>query len=272
MSNKTILITGCSSGIGRATAKYFQNKGWNVIATMRSPEKEKELTNLDNVLVTKLDVTDLESIENAVRTGIQKFGKIDVLVNNAGYGAYGPLEAFPRESILHIFNTNVFGLLDVTRAVLPHFRENRSGTVVNISSVCGKMAFPFGTLYSGTKFAIEGMSEALRYEFEQIGCKIKIVEPASIASDFCGRSFEFQNDESMVDYQEMVGRWMKGFEASQSQQSDPIVAAEAIYEAVTDGTSRLRYEVRDGAVELIANRKTVDDDTFFTFVKPLFGL
>ena len=129
---KTILITGASSGIGKDTAKYFQSKGWNVVATMRSPENEKELTTLDNVFVTKLDVLDLDSIDSAIANGIQRFGKIDVLVNNAGYGAYGPLESFPREKILRQFNTNVIGLMDVTRSILPHFRQNKNGVVINI--------------------------------------------------------------------------------------------------------------------------------------------
>ena len=110
--SKTVLITGASTGIGRATALFFQDKGWNVIATMRTPEKEEELNKLDNILITKLDVLDLESIQKAVKAGIEKFGKIDVLVNNAGYGAYGPLEAFPRDRINRQFNTNVIGLID----------------------------------------------------------------------------------------------------------------------------------------------------------------
>ena len=132
---KTILITGASSGIGKDTAKYFQSKGWNVVATMRSPENEKELKALDSVLVTKLDVLELNTIDDAIENGIKRFGKIDVLLNNAGYGAYGPLESFPREKILRQFNTNVIGLMDVTRAILPHFRQNKNGIVINISSM-----------------------------------------------------------------------------------------------------------------------------------------
>jgi NAD(P)-dependent dehydrogenase (short-subunit alcohol dehydrogenase family) len=120
---KTILITGASSGIGKETAKHFQSKGWNVIATMRNPENEKELNRLENVLVTKLDILDLSSIDNAVTEGIGRFGQIDVLLNNAGYGAYGPLESFSREKILRQFNTNVIGLMDVTRALLPPFQK-----------------------------------------------------------------------------------------------------------------------------------------------------
>ncbi|RYY59779.1 MAG: SDR family NAD(P)-dependent oxidoreductase, partial [Chitinophagaceae bacterium] len=124
---KTILVTGASSGIGRDTVKYFQSKGWNVVATMRTPANETELGKLENVLVTKLDVLDPASIDQAVALGISQFGHIDVLLNNAGYGAYGPLEAFARENIRRQFDTNVIGLLDVTKAVLPHFRSRKNG-------------------------------------------------------------------------------------------------------------------------------------------------
>jgi NADP-dependent 3-hydroxy acid dehydrogenase YdfG len=125
--SKTILITGASSGIGKVTAKYFQEKGWNVVATMRNPEKETELTQLDNVLLTRLDVKDLASIQNAISEGISKFGKIDVLLNNAGYGAYGVLEATPIEKIKRQFDVNVIGVLETIKAILPHFRENKAG-------------------------------------------------------------------------------------------------------------------------------------------------
>lgn len=162
--NKTILITGASSGIGKITAKYFQEKGWNVVATMRTPEKEEELIPLDNVLVTRLDVQDSASIKDAVSAGIEKFGKIDVLLNNAGYGAYGPLEATPMEKIRRQFNVNVIGLMETIKAVLPHFRANKDGIIINISSIGGKMTFPLGSLYHGSKFAVEGLSEALSFE------------------------------------------------------------------------------------------------------------
>ena len=212
---KTILITGASSGIGKATAQLFNQKGWNVIATMRSPEREEKLTKLDNVFVSKLDVLDLESINETISKGIEKFGKIDALVNNAGYGAYGPLEAFPRENMVNQFNTNVIGLLDVTRAIIPHFRENKSGTIVNISSIGGKITFPLGSLYHGTKFAIEGISEALSYEMEQIGVRVKIVEPGMIATDFGGRSFDFQNDENLEEYQHTVSSLLKVWQSGE---------------------------------------------------------
>ena len=224
--SETILITGASSGIGKATARLFHDKGWNVIATMRSPEKETELNQLENVLVTRLDVTDEASIVSAVEAGLSEFGQIDVLLNQRRYGAYGPLEAFPMDGIRRQFETNVIGLLAVTKAVLPHMRAQRSGTVVNVSSIGGKMTFPLGTLYHGTKFAVEGMSEALHYELEPLGVRVKIVEPGAIKTDFGGRSFDFQNDESLQEYQGVVSAVMDAFEGL-SDGSEPIVVAES---------------------------------------------
>ncbi|MFN5422580.1 MAG: SDR family oxidoreductase [bacterium] len=253
--NKTILITGASSGIGKETAKYFHLKGWNVIATMRNPEKEKELVNLENILVAKLDVLDLDSINEAIRLGIQRFGGIDVLLNNAGYGAYGPLESFPRENIIRQFNTNVIGLLDVTRAVLPHFRENRKGIIINVSSMGGKITFPLGSLYHGTKFAVEGISESLRYEVEQFGGQVKIVEPGAIATDFAGRSFDFNNDETLVAYQNIVTKIMTAFSKMIKNASSTDVVTKVIYQAATDGKRTLRYIAgKDAKLFILLNR------------------
>lgn len=238
---QTILITGASSGIGKETAKYFHNKNWNVIATMRNPEKETELTSLKNVLITKLDVLDLDSINQAITAGINQFGSIDVLLNNAGYGAYGPLESFPREKILRQFNTNVLGLLDVTRAILPHFREHKKGIIMNVSSMGGKMTFPLGSLYHGTKFAVEGITESLRYEVEQFGGKVKIIEPGAIATDFAGRSFDFNNDENLTAYQNIVNKVMSAFPQMIKKASPTKIVTEVIYKAATDRSSQLRY-------------------------------
>lgn len=270
--NNTILITGASSGIGKATAQLFHEKGWNVIATMRKPENETELKGLENILVTKLDVLDLNSIEKGVEEGIRRFGRIDVLVNNAGYGAYGPLESFSREKIIRQFSTNVIGLLDVTRNILPHFRSNKSGVLVNISSIGGKMAFPLGALYHGTKFAVEGISEALSYELEQFGAKVKIIEPGAIATDFGGRSLDFSNDESLTEYQSIVQRTTEGMPSLYDNASRPSLVAEVIYEAVTDGTNRLRYTAGEDAKAILNHRLQVDDDTFFSGIRSRFRL
>ena len=268
---QTILITGASSGIGKETAKLFQSRGWNVIATMRTPENEEELTKLDNVLVTRLDVTDADSIQSAAAAGLEKFGKIDALLNNAGYGAYGPLEAFPMDRIRRQFDTNVIGLLETTKAVLPHLRQQGSGTIVNISSIGGQMTFPLGALYHGTKFAVEGISEAMHYELEAAGIKTKIVQPGMINTDFAGRSFDMVNDESQTEYQPVVqalfGAW-----AGEIVGSEPIVVAEVIWNAVTDGTDTLRYRAGADAEELLTNRKNLDDATFIGGMKAQLGL
>lgn len=268
----TILITGASSGIGKETAKLFQSKGWNVIATMRNPENEKELSGLDNVLVSKLDVLDLNTIENTVKEGIARFGKIDVLLNNAGYGAFGPIEAFTREKIVRQFDTNVIGLLDVSRAVLPHFRANKSGIIINISSIGGKLTFPLGALYHGTKFAVEGISEAMSYEVSQFGGKVKLVEPGAIATDFVSRSIDISNDESMLEYQPIVAKVMAGVENMFQNASPASVVAEVIYTAATDGTDQLRYTAGEDAKMIVAQRQQTGDKEFIDGIKAMFAL
>ncbi|MEI9986695.1 MAG: SDR family NAD(P)-dependent oxidoreductase [Aliidongia sp.] len=147
---------GCSSGFGAATARLFARKGWNVVATMRQPESGAELAKLDNVLVTRLDVQDRGSVDAAVAAAVARFGKIDVLINNAGFGLWGVFESTPRDKVLEQFEVNVFGVMDVTRALLPHFRANRSGVIVNVSSGAGVFTLPLISLYCASKFALEG--------------------------------------------------------------------------------------------------------------------
>ncbi len=269
---QTILITGTSSGLGRATAKLFHHKGWNVVATMRSPDKETELGTLDRVLVARLDVQDSTSIKTAIESGIDAFGPIDVLVNNAGYGAYGPLEATSEESIRRQFDVNVLGLLATTKAVIPHFRTNRAGTIVNIASVGGRLAFPLGALYHGTKFAIEGISEALHYELGALGIRVKVIEPGAIKTDFAGRSFDFSNDETIEEYQPLVRSVMAAFGPFMANGSLPEEVAELVHSAVTDGSNRLRYAAGDAARQIISQREATSDDVFFRGIKAQFGI
>lgn len=257
--NKTIFITGSSSGIGKATAKLFHEKGWNVVATMRRPEKESELSKLDRVLVTRLDVTDPGSIKAAVKQGTERFGKIDVLLNNAGYGVFGPLEATTLEKIREQFATNVFGLLETTKALLPIFRANHDGVIINVSSMGGKITFPLGTLYHGTKFAVEGISEALSYEMAEIGVRVKLVEPGAVKTSF---KFDLVNDESISEYQKMIRNIQELSKYVPENGSDPTEVAEVIYRAATDGTDRLRYISGKDAEELLARRSAKDDAAF----------
>jgi NAD(P)-dependent dehydrogenase (short-subunit alcohol dehydrogenase family) len=271
---QTIFITGASSGIGKATAHYFHDKGWNVVATLRDPAQAGDLAALPRVLVSRLDVTDAASVAASVDAAHARFGGIDVLLNNAGYGAYGPLEAFDMEGIRRQFDTNVIGLLEVTKAVLPLMRAQGKGVIVNISSIGGRMTFPLGSLYHGTKFAVEGLSEALHYELEPLGIRVKIVEPGMIATDFSGRSFDFRQTPELTAYQPVVDKLFAvlGSPEMAATASPPSVVSEAIWAAVTDGTARLRYTAGADAAAYMAARSAQDDATFIGGVKAQFGL
>lgn len=270
--SRTVLITGSSSGLGRATALLFQSRGWNVVATMRSVSDAGDLAELDNVLVAYLDVLDHGSIEAAVSAGIRRFGRIDALVNNAGYGAYGPLELTPVERIRRQFDVNVLGVLATTRALLPHFRANGSGVVVNVSSVGGRITFPLGSLYHGTKFAVEGISESLQYELGAIGARVKIVEPGGMKTDFGGRSLDFANDADVTEYQPLVGATLAALGPMMATGSEPGLVAEVVYKAATDESDEMRFVAGADATEMIASRAASDDVSFFAATKSMFGI
>ncbi|WP_196893039.1 SDR family oxidoreductase [Aureivirga marina] len=271
--NKTILITGCSSGIGRATAKYFQEKGWNVIATIRTnPVEDTELYNLKNVLVSELDVTKQETIQKTVKTGIEKFGKIDVLLNNAGYGSYGLLEATSEEKIRRQMEVNVIGPLMVIKELLPHFRKNKAGIILNVSSMGGKITFPLGTLYHGSKFAVEGMSEALSYELEAIGVKVKLIEPGVINTNFATSSFDLNLNENLEEYQKFTQKILTAFGNMGTISSEAELVAETIYNAAIDKSDQIRFVVGKDAEQLVEARKQMDDSTYLTMMKSQFEL
>lgn len=271
--SRTVLITGTSTGIGRATAERFQREGWNVGATMRSPNDGQELSQHSNVHVTRLDVTDPESITTAVAETIDRFGSIDALINNAGFGAYGPLEITSSETIERQFDTNVIGLLEVTKAVIPIMRNQGAGVIVNISSVGGRMAFPFGSLYHGSKFAVEGISEALVYELMPFGIRVKVVEPGAVATDFAGRSFVFTMDPDGGPYGETMQSVMTTWGARmQENMGDAESVADVIFTAATDGTAQLRYISGDDAATILGARQTMDDEAFTGMIAGNFGL
>ena len=163
--SKTILITGASSGIGRATAKLFTEKGWNVAATMRSPEEEKELKELPNLKLYTLDVTKKEHLKNIISEVEKDFSSIDVLFNNAGYGAVGAFEKSSEEQVLHQFQVNVFGVMDLTREFIPYFKKRGKGMIINTSSVVGRFTIPLYSLYCSSKWALKVLPKLCNSNF-----------------------------------------------------------------------------------------------------------
>lgn len=259
---KSIVITGSSSGIGKATAKYFAEKGWKVAATMRSPEKETELGSLENISIYQLDVTDQASIDAATSQIISDFGTVDVVLNNAGYGLIGPFEAATDEQIRYQFDVNVFGLMAVTRAFLPHFRANKAGMFLNVSSIGGLITFPLISLYHSTKWAVEGYSESLAYELGELGIQVKLIEPGGVATEFSGRSMVLAMDENLPDYNEMVGKFQQAMGNSGLGSSTAEFLAEGIYAATTDGKTQMRYIIGPDAEQTWAMRQQAGDDQF----------
>lgn len=264
--NKTILITGSSTGIGRATVLYFQQKGWNVSATMRNPAKENELMQLPHVICPALDVTSEESIQSAIATTVAQFGKIDVIVNNAGYGLTGPFEGTTEEQIKKQFETNVFGLMRVTRLILPYFRQQHSGTIINISSMGGRLVFPYYSLYHGTKWAVEGFTESLRFELEPLGIRVKIIEPGAIKTDFYERSRDSSLDSAPEEYQALAKIGFKNMDKVGAEGSLPEDVAAMIYKAAQDTSLKIRYPIGKNSGSLLFLRRLIPDGMFAKIV------
>jgi NAD(P)-dependent dehydrogenase (short-subunit alcohol dehydrogenase family) len=227
-------ITGCSTGFGREFARAALSHGFRVVATARDPKKLDELVagHKDRVLVLALDVTKPDQIKKAVDTAERHFGRIDVLVNNAGYGYMAAVEEGEDKDVRAMFETNFFGLAALTRAVLPGMRKRRSGTIVSIASVAGIIGFAGSGYYAATKFAVEGLSEALAQEVEPLGIHVLLVEPGPFRTDWAGRSLK-QASHFISDYMETADkrrREITGYSGKQA--GDPARAAEAVIQAV----------------------------------------
>ena len=263
--NKVVLITGASSGIGLHTAKLFQSKNWNVAATMRDPEKATDLQQIADVECIRLDVTDVDSIRAAIDATLDKFGPIDAVVNNAGYGLIGAFEAATPEQIERQFQTNVFGLMNVCREILPYFREQKRGYIVNIASVGGRTTFPLYSLYHATKWAVEGFSESLQYEVEQFNIRVKIIEPGPIRTDFYDRSQDVTKKDGLSAYDAIVARAMPNMLAAGENAPDGSVVAEAIYFAVTDESKKMRYGVNTKGI--LTLRRFLPDGVFRALIR-----
>jgi NAD(P)-dependent dehydrogenase (short-subunit alcohol dehydrogenase family) len=266
---QTVLITGCSSGFGAATAELFARQGWNVVATMRQPEAAGALARHANVLVTRLDVQDPSSIDQAVALGIAHFGGIDVLVNNAGFGLYGIFEATPPAKLREQFDVNLFGLMEVTRAVLPHFRARRAGIILNIGSGAGVFALPMISLYAASKFALEGFSEALSYELGALGITVKIIEPGGVTSTAFGQRSAAESLPAPADYAPFIAGADRLFGELRAARADATSeqVAEVIYRAATDGTDRLRYVATDDIRPLVAARRETSEEAYMALMR-----
>ena len=243
MNNKTIFITGASSGMGKATARYFHQKGWNVIATMRNPDKKNDLVHLKNVTLLPLDVTDPKQIKKTVTEAIGTH-PIDVVFNNAGYGLMGALEALSDEQILKELNTNLLGVIRVTKAFIPHFRERKAGVFISTTSMGGLLAFPLHSIYHAAKFGVQGWSEGMSYELGLHNIRIKTVAPGAVATDFLGRSLEKSLHPA---YQELEEKLFAMTESMMSQGAPAERIAEVVYEAATDDKDQITYIATDDA-------------------------
>lgn len=252
---KTILITGASSGIGRAAAERFAREGWNVLATMPDPSKSHGLVGTDHLVTASLDVRDAGQCAQAVAIAMARFGQIDVLLSNAGFGQYGAFEAISPEQIQDQFDVNVFGAMNVLRAVLPGFRARRQGLVLVTSSAGAKVGLPTSALYISSKFALEGFFESIWYELRAFGVGVKLIEPGGVDTGFHEVADRLTATGGGIEaYEDLYGKIVANRDriiASGELVSADDVAA-AIFGAATDGTDRLRYLVGKDAEQLVA--------------------
>lgn len=267
----TVLITGCSSGFGQASAELFLARGWNVIATLRSP-KPKLFEAHDRLLVTALDVTDADSIADALAEGIARFQQIDVLVNNAGIGLFSAFEATPDDIVRQVFETNTFGVMAVTRAIIPHLRERGSGRIVNVTSSVGIAPMPLVATYTASKYAIEGFSESLAYELGNFGIRVKIVEPGLAPStSFAANSHGRRDDLMPVAYSTYANRYLKAMQDYPTSYTTKADVAEAVYAAATDSEDKLRYPAGADSLMLAELRQSLPEPAFMARVRTMCG-
>lgn len=265
--SKTIFITGASSGLGKATAKLFHSKGWNVIATMRNPQKETELKQLENIIMLPLDVTNPEEIKTTIAKAIS-LQSIDVVFNNAGYGLLGALEGLSDEQMMQQLNTNLIGVLRITQAFIPHFKANKSGVFISTTSIGGFMGFPLHSIYHATKFALEGWSEGMTFELWKFGIRIKTVAPGAIQTDFVSRSMVVNKH---PDYADLENKLFENTAAMMQNASTAEQISEVVYQAATDNKDQVRYLAGTDANAIYERRMEIGKEAFRQEIgKPFF--
>jgi short-subunit dehydrogenase len=270
---KTALVTGASSGIGEATALKLAELGYTVYGGARRVERMAGLAER-GVNILKMDVTDDESMVNGVDQIIADAGRVDVLVNNAGYGSYGALEDVPMSEAKYQFEVNIFGLARLTQLVLPHMRSQRTGYIVNISSVGGKIYEPLGSWYHATKFAVEGLSDSLRLEVAPFGVRVVVVEPGAIATEWSAIAAEnlvkTSGETAYADLARNSAAMLNMTDGNPRLASPPSVIADAIAKAVSSRRPRPRYAVGGGAKPVLLLRRTLSDRAFDAVVSRAF--
>jgi NAD(P)-dependent dehydrogenase (short-subunit alcohol dehydrogenase family) len=273
MPPPAILVTGASSGIGRATVRACAARGWRVAATMRRPEDATDLTAIPGVVVLPLDVTSPESVESALADAVARFGRLDAVVNNAGYAVDGVFEGSDDATIRRQFETNVFGLMRVTRAAIPMMRRQGGGTIVQVSSMGGRVTFPLYSIYHATKWAVEGFSESLAFELRPFGIRMRLVEPGVIRTDFYIRSRDPIAAPAGAGYDDLASRCEEiSISAGARRGSPPEVVAETILRAILDRGWRLRYPVAPPAPLLMALRKFLPEAWFLHLIRRRYGI
>jgi NAD(P)-dependent dehydrogenase (short-subunit alcohol dehydrogenase family) len=276
-NQKIAIVTGSSTGIGYETSLTLARNGFLTYATMRKLNKAENIKSVATkenlpVHIQQLDVTDDVSVKNAIQTiSSETGGRIDVLVNNAGYGLNGAFEDLSMNEIKAQYETNFFGLIRVTQAVLPIMRGQKSGTIVNISSGAGRFGFPSGSAYVSTKFAVEGLSEAISYELEPFGIKVIIVEPGVIRTNFGnGSVVAKKSQDPNSPYSQMMKKIANSFEELMKNSSSPDLVANIVLKAVKDENPNLRYLAGNDVEQWLGAKRNMSDEEFYKMMNQNF--
>jgi NAD(P)-dependent dehydrogenase (short-subunit alcohol dehydrogenase family) len=269
---KTVLITGTSSGYGKATAETFLNQGWNVVATMRRPDESVLGGPNSRLRVVKLDVTDDVSIAAAISEGCSAFGNIDVLVNNAGIGLFSALEATPKQTIREVFETNTFGVMAMTQAIIPLMRESGDGTIINVTSSVCFAGMPLVAPYAASKWAIEGFTESLYFEMEAVGIRVRLVEPGyGPGTAFAANGMDRMNGLISAPYRAYAAQMLKQF-GTPAAVTLPEQVAAAVYAAATDESEKLRFPAGPDSEHLSNARWNSTDARFLSGMRSMLRM
>ena len=274
-NEKVSLVTGSSRSIGFVTSTTLARNGFLTYASMRNLDKEKEIRLVVDkekipLQTIQLDVTDSNSVDNAIKSIVEQTGRIDVLVNNAGYGLFGAFEELGIEEIKQQYETNLFGVIRVTQAVLPIMRKQKSGIIVNMSSGAGRFGYPNGSAYVSTKFALEGLSESIAYEVEPFGIKIVLVEPGFVRTNFSNVVAK-KSQSTNSQYSKMTEKMAASIDQMKVNSSSPELVANVVLEIVTNKNPNLRYLAGKDVEQWMEQKKNMSDKQFFSMIKQSLG-